>query len=104
MSSALSGESLPITRYSAPYCDRKSRSIARNTSESSSTLNITGFGIIALAYGYKEDDCRFPRPEQQTEVNYVSGLRAGTPYPGTPYLRYGELVISREINRFPRFL
>src|SRR5437763_14037685 len=67
---ALSGESLPITRYSAPYCERKSRSIARNTSESSSTLSNTGFGIIALVYGYNvinEGDCSFPGARTQTE-------------------------------------
>ena len=42
------GESLPITRYSAPYCDRKSRSIARSTSESSSTLSNIGFAMKGL--------------------------------------------------------
>src|ERR1700733_2523126 len=46
---ALSGESLPMTRYSAPYCERRSRSIARNTSESSSTLNNMGLPIDHLS-------------------------------------------------------
>src|SRR5208282_1661100 len=45
-SNAPSGESLPMTRYSAPYCERKSRSIARRTSESSSTLSKIGLGTF----------------------------------------------------------
>src|ERR1700674_1288839 len=57
-SSAPSGESLPMTRYSAPYCERKSRSIARNTSESSSTLSKTGFGILGLSPGNEEGGFR----------------------------------------------
>src|SRR5271155_6049102 len=48
-SSARAGESLPITRYSAPYCDRRSRSIVRKTSESSSTLSKIGFAMIRLS-------------------------------------------------------
>src|SRR2546427_4624774 len=54
-SSAPSGESLPITRYSAPYCDRKSRSIARKTSESSSTLSNIGFAMINLSFLQRDD-------------------------------------------------
>ncbi len=50
-SKAPSGESLPITRYSAPYFERKSRSIDRKTSESSSTLNKIGFAIIHFSAG-----------------------------------------------------
>ncbi len=46
--SAPSGESLPITRYSAPYCERRSRSIARKTSESSSTLSNIGLDMLDL--------------------------------------------------------
>src|SRR6202041_668739 len=40
-----SGESLPMTRNSAPYFVRKSRSIARRTSGSSSTLSKIGFAM-----------------------------------------------------------
>src|ERR1700752_1830063 len=47
-SSAPSGESLPITRYSAPYCERRSRSIARKTSASSSTLSKIGLAMLGL--------------------------------------------------------
>src|ERR1700678_1128115 len=47
-SRAPSGESLPMIRYSAPYCERRSRSIARKTSESSSTLSNMGLGIHGL--------------------------------------------------------
>jgi hypothetical protein len=43
-----SGTPPPITRYSAPYLERKSRSIARSASESSSTLNKIGFGTMTL--------------------------------------------------------
>src|SRR5579863_1785127 len=53
-SSACTGESLAITRYSAPYCDRKSRSIARKTSESSSTLNRIGFAMVGLSFVKKK--------------------------------------------------
>src|SRR5712692_7213346 len=52
-SSAPSGESLPITRYSAPYCERRSRSIARKTSESSSTLSSIGLAMLGLVSGKK---------------------------------------------------
>src|SRR5215469_6083944 len=48
---APSGESLPITRYSAPYWERRSRSIARKTSESSSTLSKIGLGMIVFQSG-----------------------------------------------------
>jgi hypothetical protein len=59
------GESLPITRYSAPYCDRRSRSIARKTSESSSTLNRIGFAMIALGLDEEGGSFRHPiEPEQ----------------------------------------
>src|SRR5215469_1480402 len=54
ISRALSGESLPITRYLAPYCERKSLSIALKTFESSSTLSNIGFGIC----GFQNHDCR----------------------------------------------
>src|SRR4029077_704943 len=54
-SSAPSGESLPITRYSAPYCERRSRSIARRTSESSSTLSNMGLAMLALGFGQSHD-------------------------------------------------
>src|SRR5271157_4397028 len=53
-SSAPSGESLPITRYSAPYCERRSRSIARKTSESSSTLSRIGLGMLGLGPGQRQ--------------------------------------------------
>jgi len=45
--SAPSGESLLTTRYSAPYCERKSRSIARKTSGSSSTVSKIGFAMFS---------------------------------------------------------
>src|SRR6202030_3060441 len=54
-SSAPSGESLPITRYSAPYCERRSRSIARRTSESSSTLSNMGLAMLGLGFGQRHD-------------------------------------------------
>src|SRR6516165_4349601 len=50
-SSAPVGESLPMTRYAAPYWVRRSRSIARKTSESSSTLSKIGLGILGLGFG-----------------------------------------------------
>src|SRR5580704_8677198 len=43
-----SGESLPMTRYSAPYFERRSRSIERKTSESSSTLSNIGLATLRL--------------------------------------------------------
>src|SRR6266853_2971802 len=54
-SSAPSGESLPITRYSAPYCERRSRSIARRTSESSSTLSNMGLAMLGLGFAQRHD-------------------------------------------------
>src|SRR5947208_16923200 len=57
-SSAPSGESLPITRYPAPYFERRSRSIARKTSESSSTLSKIGLAMLDLVFGQR-DNYRF---------------------------------------------
>src|SRR5229473_7142052 len=54
-SSAPSGESLPMTRYEAPYCERRSRSIARNTSESSSTLSKIGLAMLDLSSRQRDD-------------------------------------------------
>src|SRR3984893_6377915 len=54
-SSAPWGESLPITRYPAPYCERRSRSIARKTSESSSTLSKIGLAMLGLGFGQRHD-------------------------------------------------
>ena len=48
--SAVSGESLPITRNSAPYLVRRSRSMARSTSGSSSTLNKIGFAMFGPSF------------------------------------------------------
>src|SRR5579859_1081168 len=59
--SAPSGESLPITRYSAPYFDRRSRSMARNTSVSSSTLSKIGFATILPRYFATSNSKPLPR-------------------------------------------
>src|ERR1700683_9258 len=68
-SSAPSGESLPNTRYSAPYCERRSRSIARKTSESSSTLSRIGLAMLALSSRQKDD---FPIRCSQGELRCTS--------------------------------
>src|SRR5216684_1394256 len=64
--SAPSGESLPITRYSAPYWERRSRSIARKTSESSSTLSKIGLAILDLVSGFRSKDDEY-RPLSQPD-------------------------------------
>src|SRR5712671_3432685 len=44
-----------MTRYEAPYCERRSRSIARNTSESSSTLSKIGLAMLDLGSRQRDD-------------------------------------------------
>src|SRR5580704_1282258 len=77
-SSAPSGESLPITRYSAPYCERRSRSIARKTSESSSTLSKIGLAMLG------------PGPRQRDDYTFLTSLV--------------ELVRYRKLHSVAQFL
>ena len=72
--------SLLSTRYSAPYCVRRSRSIARKTSGSSSTVNRMGFAMMKPLMQY--ENCAFTHAGghllpleacvQDTDVSFVS--------------------------------
>src|SRR5882762_1095039 len=93
-SSAPSGESLPITRYSAPYCERRSRSIARKTSESSSTLSSIGLAMLGLSLGQK-DDYRFLACVYEL-IRYINlGLVAQIPVIGEVNPLVEPLIESR---------
>jgi hypothetical protein len=76
-SSADSPEFARITRNRLPYSRRKSRSTARQTSASSSTVNKTDFARASLCFNF--DRPPIPQAERRGTLNWPFGHVA----PGT---------------------